>query len=339
MAAATVERATRRLGETDGRMRRFGFLLLDQFPLLPVSGMMDVLRDAAYVTGRDEFFWCSLSLDGRPVEAMNGLRVTCDHAIAEVPTLDAVMVCAGLHGHLIEDRRLFAWLRRLQVSGVAIGAVATGTWILAKAGLLGGRRCTLHWEDIPAFRETHPLIEVVRDLYVFDGPIFTCSGGTGAIDMLLSVVRQDLGDDVAVAVARQIMHKALRTGSEAQPSLAQSVQPIRQVALRRALDLMQDSVEQPLPIAEIARRAGTSQKQIERLFANHFGTTPQLYYRGLRLDHARTLVRLTDLEIWRIATIVGFATRGYFTLCYRQRFGCSPSTDRKPPAQPSTLGD
>ncbi|MEM8812842.1 MAG: GlxA family transcriptional regulator [Pseudomonadota bacterium] len=309
--------------------RHFGFFLFDQFPLLPVSGMIDVLRDTAYVTGTETYRWCTIACDEGEIRAMNGLRTLADHTIETAPSLDAVIVCMGLNGHLVDDRRAIAYLRRLHADSVRIGAIATGTWLLAKAGILAGRRCTLHWEDVQAFSETYPRLDVTRDLYRFDGPIFTCSGGTGAIDMFLDLVAADLGPEVSSAVARQIMHQSVRSGADRQPGADSPYRLIRHRSVRRALTLMENAIENPITIAAIAEQSNISQKQLERLFLHYFQTTPQLYFRALRLDHARTLVRLTNREIWEIALIVGFSTANYFSKCYRHRFGLSPSEERQ----------
>ena len=311
------------------RPRRFGFLLFDQYPLLPVSGMIDVLRDTAYVTGAEHYEWCSVSSGSLEILAMNRLKTLADHTLDDAPELDAVVVCAGLNGHLIEDRKAIAWLHKLHANNVMIGAIATGSWLLAKAGLLSGHRCTLHWEDIQAFSETYPLLEVSHELYLFDDDIFTCSGGTGAIDMFLQIVANDLGPEVSSAVARQIMHQSIRSGSASQPGADSPYKQIRHQSVRRALKLMEDHVEQPIRVSEIAQHSRVSQKQLERLFESYFATTPQLYYRAMRLDHARTLVRLTELNIWQIALIVGFSTTNYFSRCYRERFGLSPLDERR----------
>ena len=277
-----------------GRPRRFGFLLLDNYPLLPVSGMIDVLRDTAYVTGEDEYEWCTISSADREVFAMNRFRTITDHTIDDAPDLDTLVVCAGLHGHLFDDARVFAWLKRNFARNVMIGAIATGSWILAKAGLLSGRRCTLHWEDVYAFSETYPLIDSTRDLYVFDGPVFTCSGGTGAIDMFLQIVADDLGPDVSSAVARQIMHQSIRAGSELQPGADSPYRNIRHQSVRRVLKLMQDNVEQPLGVGLIARQAGISQNICSASSIPISAPHRNCSIGKLRLEHARTLVRFDE---------------------------------------------
>ncbi|MCV3244046.1 GlxA family transcriptional regulator [Mesorhizobium sp. ZC-5] len=309
--------------------RVYGFLLLDQYPLLPVAGMIDILRDADYVTDRVNHQWFTISVDSREVVAMNGLRSICDYTVETAPQCDVVVVCAALGGHLFEDDRLFRWLRSRYAQHTTVGAIATGTWVLAKAGLLSNHRCTLHWEDIPAFEEQYPRLTVERSLFVRDRQIFTCSGGTAAIDLFLQLVSETLGPEVSSDVARQILYQTIRQGSEVVPIKESPFRRIGNQALRKAAQLMHDNVDFPLSIETIAARSGTSQKQLERLFDQHFRTTPQLHYRAVRLDQARALVRLTEFAIWEIAIATGFSTPQYLSKCYRARFGISPSQERR----------
>lgn len=307
----------------------YGFLLLEQYPLLPVAGMIDILRDADYVTDRTNFRLFTIGAHSREVTAMNGFRALTDYTIDDAPRCDTVVVCAGLAGHRIEDPRVFAWLRRRLSENTIIGSIATGAWVLAKAGLLSGRQCTVHWEDIPAFEESYPLIDVQRSLFVRDGPIFTCSGGTAAIDLFLQIVGESLGPDVSSDVARQILHQVSRAGSDQPPIKEGPHRSPGTSTFHRAAQLMHDHIDAPLPITEIAQRVGISQKQLERTFQENCQTTPQLHYRTIRLDQARTFIRLTNFEIWQIAVMTGFSRPQYLAKCYRDRFGVTPSAERR----------
>ena len=311
------------------RPKSFGFLLLDDYPLLPVSGMIDTLRDTEYVTGIAHFDWNTISIKGDEVVAMNELKVAADFSIGNAPEFDAVIVCAGLNGHLIDEPSVTNWLRKQYANKTMIGSIATGSWVLAKAGLLTNRRCTVHWEEIPAFEESYPLLEVSHALYVFDGPIFTCSGGTAAIDMFLKIISDDLGPEVSAKVAEQILHQSSRVGSDHPPVDDSPYKRIRHRSVRQALKLMRENTEDPISIREISLRSNISQKQLERLFLSAFQKTPQNHYRDMRIEYARTLVRLTDIGIWKIAIIVGFSSAQYFAKCYREKFGMSPSEERK----------
>lgn len=311
------------------RQRVFGFLLLDQYPLLPVSGMIDILRDADYVTGRNNFDWFTISAGAPEVVAMNNLLVKADYTIDNAPKCDVVVVCAALAGHRIDNPKIFRWLRKLFSNNVMIGSIATGTWVLAKAGLLANHRCTIHWEDMAAFEESYPLIEVSRSRYVRDGQIFTCAGGTAAIDLFLQFLTENLGPEVSSDVARQIMYQSTRVGSDILPIKDSPYKTIPNQPIREAARLMHENFENPIAIEEIAKQVNVSQKQLERLFKEYFHATPQLHYRTIRLDHARALVRLTKFEIWKIAMIVGFSSSQYFAKCYLERFGIAPSEERK----------
>ncbi|WP_219929159.1 GlxA family transcriptional regulator [Albidovulum aquaemixtae] len=291
--------------------------------------MIDILRDAEYVTGRRNFEWFTISADGAEVAAMNHLRIRADYSIENTPACDVVVVCAGLGGHLIDDDRVFRWLRKQYSDNVVVGSIATGTWVLAKAGLLHDHKCTVHWEDIPAFEETYPRIDVARMLYVRDRQIFTCTGGTAAIDLFLQFVTESLGAEVSSDVARQIIHQSVRVGSDLLPIKDSPYLNIPNRALHDATVMMHDNLENPVPISDIAKRVGVSQKHLERLFRSFFRSTPQLHYRTIRLDHARALVRLTKFEIWQIAIIAGFSSAQYFSRCYRSKFSITPTEERR----------
>ena len=201
--------------QLDMNRKRFGFVLLPEFALLPLSCMVDTLEDANYVSERRLYDWCSLSVGGmEEVVAANGLRLATDYDVRDAPPLDSVVVCSAFNAHLHRSTRLNRWLNQQMDSGARVGAIATGSWQLAHAGLLEGRRCTIHWEDLPSFRETFPALDVSDAIFEIDGPVFTCSGGTGAIDLFLRFVSDDYGADIAAKVAQQIMYQNVRRGDE-----------------------------------------------------------------------------------------------------------------------------
>ena len=310
------------------KTRRFGFVLLPEFALLPLSCMVDTLADANYVSERPLYEWCSLSMEGTEVIAANGLRLATDYEIAAAPPLDSVVVCSAFDAHLHRSARMNRWLNRLVESGARVGAIATGSWQLAYAGLLDGRRCTIHWEDLPSFRETFPALNVSDAIFEIDGPVFTCSGGTGAIDLFLHFVAEDFGTDIAAKVAQQIMHQNVRSGDEHQPVDASLLLRVHHRGVAKAAAAMRKAMESPVSIEQVATDSGMSLRQMERQFARVFGRTPQDFYRDLRLDHARNLIRLTNLSISEIATACGFSSASYLARCHRRRFGRSPSAER-----------
>ena len=289
---------------------------------------MDVLRDAEYVLNRKHFDWFTVSAGNPSVTAMNGIKTLTDFTIDNMPKCDTLVVCGGFGGHAISDPAIVQFLRRQASQRVSLVAIATGTWLLARAGLIGDRRVTLHWEDIPAFEERYPLARVRRSLFVQDGDLMTCAGGTSSIDMFLHLISDDLGPDVAAEVARQIMHHVVRQGSEGLPIKENPFRGLSSEIVRAAVRLMHDNMENPIPISEIAKRCDVSQKRLERLFHSHLQTTPQLHYRAMRLEQARALMRLTTKDVWEVAIIVGFSSPQYLSRCYREHFGVSPTQDR-----------
>ena len=310
------------------KTRRFGFVLLPDFALLPLSCMVDTLADANYVSERPLYEWHSLSMEGTEVTGANGLRLATDYELADAPPLDSVVVCSAFDGHLHRSTRMNRWLNRQVESGARVGAIATGSWQLAYAGLLDGRRCTIHWEDLPSFRETFPELDVSDAIFEIDGPVFTCSGGTGAIDLFLHFVTEDFGIDIAAKVAQQIMYQNVRSGDEHQPVDASALLCVHHRGVARAAEEMRKAMESPVSIEQVAAVSGMSLRQMERQFARLFGRTPQEFYRDLRLDHARNLIRLTNLSMSEIATACGFSSASYLARCHRRRFGRSPSAER-----------
>ena len=309
--------------------KRFGFVLLPEFALLPLSCMVDTLEDANYVSERRLYDWCSLSVEGTEVMAANGLRVSTDFDLRDSPPLDTVVVCSAFNARLHGSSRLNRWLNQRLDSGARVGAIATASWQLAHAGLLEGRRCTIHWEDLPSFRETFPALDVSDAIFELDGPVFTCSGGTGAIDLFLRFVSDDYGAEIAAKVAQQIMYQNIRRGDEHQLADAGTA------ALRRrhrgvaaATGMMRANLETPMRMEEIAAMSGMSLRQMERQFRKLLGQTPQDFYRDLRLEHARNLIRSTDMTMFEIATACGFSSASYLARCHRRRFGRPPRSER-----------
>lgn len=220
---------------------------------------------------------------------------------------------------------LWRWARQ----GASLGALDTGAFILARAGLLEGRRATVHYEHIDAFGEMFPDVEVSEDLFVFDGNRLTCCGGSAAVDFALQIIRGLHGDRLADDAARYLFHPGLRPAGTMQG--AGLVQPLGSTApppVRRAIALMERNLETPLPIAEICARTGISHRQLNRLFASHVGKTPAIYYRDIRLDRARGLVTQTEMPMAQVALASGFASQVHFSRAYKARFGLPPRRDR-----------
>lgn len=313
----------------DQRPRRLGMLLTPRFALMAFSSAVEPLRAANRIAGRELYRWHLFSADGGPVNASNGIGVLPDGSLDDAPALDAVFVCAGLDAHAYGDRHALAWLRECAAAGAAVGALSTGAFVLARAGLLDGYRCTTHWESLPALSEAYPALETTGSLFEIDRDRFTSAGGTAAMDLMLHLIATTHGDGLAAAVADQFIHGRIRASADRQPMTEQVRLRSRAPKLAAAIDLMQAHVEQPLSTAEIAVRIGISRRQLERLFQAHRQCTPRDYYMRLRLAHARVLLLETGLSILNVALASGFVSQSHFGACYRAHFGHTPREERR----------
>jgi transcriptional regulator GlxA family with amidase domain len=237
-------------------------------------------------------------------------------------------VCAGGNPATFDDKSVFAWLRRLARKGVAIGGISGGPYVLAKAGLLGERRATLHWEHLPAFREAFPDIEVVPSLFELDGNRITCSGGISALDMMVALIERDHGRQLAASVGDWFLHTHIREGMGPQRMDLRYRFGVADETLIGVLRSMEMSLETPQPRATLARQAGISLRQLERLFQHHLGRGIHRHYRFLRLERARQLLRETTLPVLDVALATGFASSSQFSRAYRRAFGEPPSATR-----------
>ena len=308
--------------------RRLGLLLVPDFPLMAFSSAIEPLRAANLISGRTLYEWHLLSANGEPVQASSGIGVLPDARLEDAPWLDQVFVCGGLDPLGFDDPVALAWLRERAQAGTAVGALSTGTFVLARAGLLAGYRCTTHWESLPALAEAYPELEVSGSLFEIDRDRATSAGGTAAMDLVLHIIARDHGEELAEAVSDNFIHGRIRASADRQPMSEQIRLRARAPKLAAAIDLMQGHVEQPLSTAEIAQRIGVSRRQLERLFQHHRGCTPRDYYMRLRLEHARVLLLETGLSILNVALASGFVSQSHFGACYRHHFGRTPGEER-----------
>ncbi len=308
---------------------RIGFYLIPGFSMMAFASAVEPLRIANRISGREIYRWESYSLGGEPVEASNGFAAMVHGAISDVTSLPALFVCGGIGAEHHRNTQLYARLRRLAMHGTGIGAICTGTYVLARAGLLSGYRCTVHWENLAGFAEEFPDIEVISELYEIDRNRFTCSGGTAALDMMLNLIALNLGHDIAAGVADQLMHHRIRSGYEGQRMELRVRLNISHPKLLEAISNMEESIEAPMSCAELARTVSLSPRQLERLFRKNLNRSPTHYYLGLRLDRARFLLLQTSLSILNVALACGFVSASHFSKCYREHFGWPPSDERR----------
>ncbi len=309
-----------------GALHRLAFLSLPNYSMIACANAIEVLRMANRLSGRDAYAWDVVTPDGAPAVASNGLTLAPTLRLAALPRPpDLLLACGGVDVRASVDGRVIAALRRLARESVPLGSLCTGAFALAEAGLLRGRRCAIHWENLTAIEEEFREIEFTGELFTVDRDRVTCTGGVAPISLMLAMVEARLGPALAADVAAQFLVERVRAGTERQRSAGVAAPE----KLEEAVRLMQDSGAWPLQAAQIARSVGLSARQLERLFRRHLGETPAAYAAGLRLERARTLLRETALQVTAVGTACGYATPSRFSAAYRGRFGLPPNQERR----------
>lgn len=305
----------------------FWFLLLPGFSVMGFVSAVEPLRVANRFRG-ELYRWHVMSLDGGPVLASNGMSLNADGALEPLARGDTLLVVAGFEPLKCYGPALERWLRKLDRDGVRLGGIDTGAFVLAEAGLLDSHRLTLHWEALDAFKESYPQLEATQELFEIDGSRITSAGGTASIDLMLDLIAQTHGSELAVQVSEQFVLGRIRPRQDHQRLQIASRYGVSNKKLVQVIGEMERHTEPPLTTLELAERIQVTRRQLERLFRVHLKDTPSNFYLGLRLDKARHLLRQTDMSVLEVSLACGFESSSYFSRSYRVRFGCSPSQDR-----------
>jgi transcriptional regulator GlxA family with amidase domain len=275
------------------------------FPLVPYSAAIETLRMANNLQRENLYTWETVTISGHPVAASSGLEVIPKRAAISTTSFSSLFVCGGIKIRDAWKPNMGGWLQMLAKKKIPLGALSTGSYLLAKAGLLEGYRCAIHWDRLATTREEFPNVQFSNAIYEIDRDRYTCAGGITAIDMMLHLISLDHG--------KELDHEI----GTSQPRLTE------------AAILMAANLEEPLSIEELASYVGVSRRQLERLFRCYLDRTPTQYYIGLRLKDARRLLMQTEKSITEISIYCGFASAGHFSKCYRDEFGLPPRADRK----------
>jgi transcriptional regulator GlxA family with amidase domain len=314
------------LPTSDMRMqpRTIGFLLVPGFALMSYASAIEPLRAANVLTGRNLYCWRHISTGEALVEASNGLSIVADHRIGEALQLDALLVCAGGNPAHFDHAPTLSWLRGLRRKPLMIGGVSGGPFLLARAGLLDGYRCTIHWEHASSFAEAFPHLSLMRTLYEIDGNRLTCAGGIAALDMMTMLIERHHGRALAREVAEWFLQTQARTGGGPQRMDPRERYGVANSHLIAALRAMETHLENPLRREQLAAAAGVGVRQLERLFAQHIGASISAHYLRLRLERAKSLLHQTALPVIEIAVACGFISASHFSRAFASQYSCSP---------------
>ncbi|GGD16418.1 GlxA family transcriptional regulator [Aureimonas glaciei] len=315
--------------------RSIVFLLVPNFSMIAFATAIEPLRIANRLLGYEAYRWRLASPTGAPVFASNNVEITVGGSVeTERRALmgegkpSMVFVCSGVFVEDFNDRASFSYLRETHQRGVSVGGLCTGAWILARAGLLADRRCAIHWENLPGFAEAFPRADVHADLFEIDHNIFTCAGGTAALDMMLALIGEDHTDDLVNRVCEQALTDRVRASHDRQRLPLRARLGVQHAKVLAIIEIMEANLGEPLSLVEISRRVFLSRRQVERLFDKEMNRSPARYYLEIRLDRARHLLLQSALPIVEIAVASGFVSASHFSKCYRELYGRSPQQER-----------
>jgi transcriptional regulator GlxA family with amidase domain len=308
-----------------------GVVLVPGFSLMVFAATVEPLRGANLIEGRKLYRWSLISPEGGAIMSGAGVEVATS-PLPQISDIDIGMlvICGGMGTETYENRKLTTFLRQLSRRNVIIGAVSTAPFILASAGLLDSRRCTVHWDARNVFKERFPHLNLSNDLFVIDNGVFTCAGGIGVLDVMLQFIRQRQGDGFAALVSDLFIHGAIRQPKDSQRMALRNRLGIVQPTVVKAIEIMEQAVENPIKTSHIANKVGVSTRQLERLFHHHLGCSPIHYYVGVRLEAGRRLIRQSTMPVLEIGIACGFTSASHFARIYRRHFGVTPTVDREP---------
>ncbi len=359
-AAAKPAATTAAANPTTAAPTRYGFLLVPEYSMMAFTAAIDQMRMANRLSGGNLYEWVVLTEDGERVLASNEMSVQslamreygADGGAPDA-ALDAVFVCGGTHIESKASGAITDWLKEQAHRRVPLGAICTGSFVLAEAGLLAGYRCTIHWENMSGLRERFPELVISPDLFELDRDRYTCAGGSAAMDMMVHLIAKRHGWDLANEIAEEFMLERVRGRNDRQRLPLRLQLGTSQPKLAEAVAYMQANIEELISLDEIASHVGQvkivpcesgrklatldgvashvglSRRQLERLFQKHLNCVPTQYYMRLRLMRARQLLLQTSLPIVDVAFACGFVSTPHFSKCYREHFGVPPREERR----------
>ena len=316
--------------EAPGAPKRFVFVLLENFTLLSFASAVDSLRIANRMAGLTlyEWFITGDADDEGMVSCSSGSRFKVDGPLCELNRDDVVLICGGSDVQNSTTKRLLNWIRREARRGLRLGGLCTAAYTLARAGLLDGKRATIHWENHDSFTEEFDEVDLTKSVFVVDGNRMTTAGGTSSIDLMLKLIADDHGEKLANSVADQLIYSSIRTDQDTQRLSVPTRIGVRHPKLSQVIQMMESNIEEPISPSVLAKDVGMSTRQLERLFRRYLNRSPKRYYMELRLQKARNLLMQTDMTVINVALACGFASPSHFSKCYRAHYNTTPYRER-----------
>jgi len=280
------------------------------------------------MSGKKLYDWTFIGENEEFVSCSAGTQFKLDTTLIELHRDDTILLCGGTTIQESTTKKLIGWLRREARRGLVIGGLCTAAYPMAKAGLLDEKKATIHWENQDSFAEEFLEVELTKTVFVCDGNRYTTAGGTSSIDLLLKIIADDHGEELANAVADQMIYSSIRTDQDTQRLSVPTRIGVRHPKLSKVIQMMEINIEEPMSPSILAKDVGMSTRQLERLFRRYLDRSPKRYYMELRLQKARNLLMQTDMSVINVALACGFASPSHFSKCYRAHYDTTPYRER-----------
>lgn len=314
---------------TDRRPFRVGFLLVDGFALMSYAAVIEPLRAANLLAGRPLYAFEQIPAAGASSESSTSAIIAGTASMADAPDLDLLLVVAGGDPMQFRSPKVFQWLRSLARRGIPLGGVSGGPVLLARAGVMAGRRMTVHWEHLPVLEEFDPDLMLERTLFVLDRDRLTCAGGTAPLDMMHAVITRHHGAGFARQVSDWFMHTEVRpSGGPQRAGYVERFGTTNRTVIE-AIEIMETHVADPLTLTQLATLSGVGTRHLNRLFLEKLGMSTMQFYRRRRLEMAQKLLQQSTLSVTEVAQATGFSGSAHFSQAFKTFFGDPPSLHRR----------
>lgn len=322
----------------EGTTRLIAMVGFDGFQLLDVTGPLEVFSLASRLlqaqghAGAEPYRVELLAAEQGLVRSSSGLEIRAHRSWRDLDGADTLLIAGG-SGIIraLDDRSLVAWIRAHAPQARRFGSVCTGALLLARAGLLQGRRATTHWASVDELARLEPDLRLVRDVvFVRDGCMWTSAGVTAGMDMAVAMVAEDWGRKLALEVAQQLVMYITRAGGSAQLGAPLEAQ-VRALESRFAhlAARVQERPGQALSVATLAAWCGMSPRHFARCFRDEMGVTPARFVEGVRFEAACQALAATDAPVAKIAVMCGFGSVETLRRVFMRRLGSSPVSYRR----------
>ena len=308
--------------------KTLAFCLCPGFSLYSVASALDVLRHANRFSAGETYRWLFLCEQGASVADGNGIELAAQSDYDAEIHADMAFMVAGFDASRIPQPRMLSWIAGLARAGRPVGGISNGAFLLAEADLLNQYAATTHWEDFESFCLMYPEVRARYQRFVIDRNRISCAGGSATLDLFIELARQDLGNEIALRISRQML---LQEQSVIMPASSARLRPATRYSppVKRALGLIEAGVGQTITVQDLSSRIGISRRELLRLFRKDMNKTPSRILAERRLDRARSLVLNTSLPMTTIAESVGFSSQSHLTSSYRREFGITPAQQRR----------